>query len=172
MSKSDSMMETYPELADDAGELRGNASVENLDRIARILDDLFRIPILNIRIGLDPILGLIPWLGDTTTALFSIYLMGSAIYYRLPKIIILRMAINVAIDYLLGLIPFVGDATDFFIKSNKWNLKLFRRYAQQRIEPSFFDYLFVIFVIGGLFAMIAGAVALVLYSLNAAGRLW
>jgi len=143
-----------------------------LDRIALLLDDFIRIPILNIRIGLDPILGLLPWVGDTLTALFSIYLIGSAIQYRLPKVIILRMALNVAFDYLLGVIPFVGDATDFFVKSNRWNMNLFRRYAQERRRPSPSDYLFVILVIGALVSLIAGGIALIFYSLKAAGRLW
>jgi Mg2+/citrate symporter len=152
---------------------REGAEAETLGRIAWILDDLIRIPILNIRIGLDPILGLVPWLGDTATAIFSLYLIGSAIYYRLPKVIILRMAMNVAFDYLIGIVPFIGDATDFFIKSNRWNLSLFRQYAQERRKPSLSDYLFVILVIGALIALIAGGIALVFYLLNAIGRnLW
>jgi len=146
--------------------------IEGLDRMARLLDDFIRIPFLNIRIGLDPILGLVPWAGDTLTALFSLYLIGSAIQYRLPKVIILRMAMNVAFDYLLGIIPFVGDASDFFVKSNRWNMNLFRRYAQERRRPSLSDYLFVMVVIGALVSLIAGGIALIFYSLKAAGRLW
>src|SRR5262245_9425173 len=106
-------------------------NIEALDRIASILDDFIRIPFLNIRIGLDPILGLVPWVGDTLTALFSLYLIGSAIQYRAPKIVILRMAMNVAFDYLLGIIPFVGDASDFFVKSNRWN-KIGRASCRER----------------------------------------
>ncbi len=136
----------------------------------RILDDLIRIPILNIRIGLDPILGLVPWLGDTASAIFSLYLIASAIHYRLPKVVILRMAINVAFDYVVGIIPFVGDATDFFIKSNRWNLNLFRRYARERRRPGLSDYLFVIVVIGSLIALVAGGTALIFYVLKSAGR--
>lgn len=146
--------------------------IDGLDRAVRILDDFIRIPILNLRVGLDPILGLVPWAGDTLSALFSFYLMGVAIQYRLPKIIILRMAMNVAFDYLVGIVPFIGDASDFFIKSNRWNLNLLRRYAQERGRPSFTDYLFVIVVIGALVSLIAAGVALAFYSLRAIGRLW
>jgi Domain of unknown function (DUF4112) len=144
---------------------------ENLDRVARVLDDFIRIPFLNIRIGLDPILGLVPWAGDTLAALFSLYLIGSAIQYRAPKVVILRMAMNVAFDYLLGIIPFVGDASDFFVKSNRWNINLLRRYAQERRRPSLSDYLFVTVVIGALVLLIAGGIALIFYSLKAVGRL-
>ncbi len=172
MSRPNSMIESYsgsPQSAD----RREGSEIESLERIVRVLDDLIRIPILNLRIGLDPILGLLPGLGDTATAIFSLYLIGSAIRYRVPKIIILRMAMNVAFDYLLGIVPLVGDATDFFIKSNRWNLNLLRRYARERRQPGFSDYLFVIFVIGGLIALGAGALALVFYSLKSLGRdLW
>jgi len=82
------------------------------------------------------------------------------------------MAMNVAFDYLLGIIPFVGDASDFFVKSNRWNVNLLRRYARERRRPSLSDYLFVTAVIGALVLMIAGGVALIFYSLKAVGRLW
>jgi hypothetical protein len=146
--------------------------LESLDRIASILDDFIRIPFLNIRIGLDPILGLVPWVGDTLTALFSLYLIGSAIQYRAPKLVILRMAMNVAFDYLIGIIPFVGDASDFFVKSNRWNMNLLRRHAQGRGRPSLSDYLFVGVVIGALVTLIAAGAALIFFAIRALGRLW
>lgn len=147
-------------------------AIENLEKYVRLLDDLIRIPVLNIRIGLDPILGLVPWAGDTLTAAFSIYLIGSAVFYGLPKVVILRMALNVAFDYLVGLLPFVGDVADIFIKSNRWNMNLLRRYARERARPSLFDYVFVFGVVGALIAMVAGGILLVYYSLRAAGKLW
>ncbi|MCI0388372.1 MAG: DUF4112 domain-containing protein [Acidobacteria bacterium] len=171
MGSPNSMIETYSSPGRIASR-EEETDIEGLDRMARLLDDFIRIPFLNIRIGLDPILGLVPWVGDTLTALFSIYLIGSAVQYRAPKVIILRMAMNVAFDYLLGIIPFIGDASDFFVKSNRWNMDLLRRYAQKRSRPSLSDYLFVTVVIGALVSLIAGGVALILYSLKAAGRLW
>jgi hypothetical protein len=171
MSRPNSVIEPYYESSQTANRVE-NVEMEGLDRAARIMDDLIRIPILNIRIGLDPILGLVPWLGDTASALFSLYLIGSAIHYRLPKVVILRMAVNVAFDYLVGIIPFIGDATDFFIKSNRWNMNLLRRHAQERRRPSFTDYLFVVFVIGALVALIAGGIALIFYSIKSVGSLW
>jgi hypothetical protein len=165
------MIEPY-DLPRGIAEWEERTEVDGLERAVRILDDFIRIPILNVRIGLDPILGLVPWAGDTLSALFSFYLMGVAIQYGLPKVIILRMAMNVAFDYLVGIVPFVGDASDFFIKSNRWNLNLLRRYAQERRSPSFSDYLFVIVVIGALVSLIVAGIALVFYSLKSIGRLW
>lgn len=149
-----------------------NPELENLERAAGLLDDFIRIPVLGIRIGLDPILGLIPGMGDITTSLFSFYLMSSAIYYRVPKVIILRMALNVAFDYLMGLIPFVGDAVDFFIKSNRRNLNLLREYARERRQPGAGDYLFVALVIGALLALLVGVIALSFYMLKSLSSLW
>jgi hypothetical protein len=170
MARPDSILEPYD--ASRRIESRDEETdIESLDRVARILDDFIRIPFLNIRIGLDPILGLVPWAGDTLAALFSLYLIGSAIQYRAPKVVILRMAMNVAFDYLLGIIPLVGDASDFFVKSNRWNMNLLRRYAQDRRRPSLTDYIFVTGVIGALVLLIAAGVALVFYSLRAIGRL-
>src|SRR5262247_3397426 len=170
MARPDSMIEAYDSSRRTTRPDEG-ADMESLDRLARVLDDFIRIPVLNIRIGLDPILGLVPWVGDTLTSLISLYLIGSAIQYRAPKTIILRMAMNVAFDYLLGVIPFVGDASDFFVKSNRWNMNLLRRYAQKPGRPSLSDYLFVTVVIGALVLLVAGGVALVFYSLKAVGRL-
>jgi hypothetical protein len=146
--------------------------LEKLDRLARWMDDLIRIPILNIRIGLDPIIGAVPWVGDTATAIFSLYLIGSALYYRVPKIVILRMAINVGFDYLMGIIPFIGDASDFFIKSNRWNLNLLREHAGKMGAPRFSDYLFLFAVIGALILLITGGITFVFYALYSAGKLW
>jgi Domain of unknown function (DUF4112) len=171
MARPDSMIEAYDSSRRIARRDEGT-DMESLDRLARLLDDFIRIPLLNIRVGLDPILGLVPWVGDTLTTLFSLYLIGSAIQYRMPKVVIMRMAMNVAFDYLLGIIPFVGDASDFFVKSNRWNMNLLRRHAQDRRRPSLSDYLFVTAVIGALVLLMAGVVALIFYSLKAAGRLW
>ena len=171
MARPDSMIEAY-DSSRRMARRDGGTDMESLDRLARLLDDFIRIPFLNIRVGLDPILGLVPWVGDTLTALFSLYLIGSAVQYRAPKVIVMRMAMNVAFDYLLGIIPFVGDASDFFVKSNRWNMNLLRRYAQDRRRPSLSDYLFVTAVIGALVLLIAGGVALIFYSIKAVGRLW
>lgn len=171
MARPDPVIEAY-DSARRIARRDGGTDMESLDRLARLLDDFIRIPFLNVRVGLDPILGLVPWVGDTLTALFSLYLIGSAVQYRAPKVIVIRMAMNVAFDYLLGIIPFVGDASDFFVKSNRWNMNLLRRYAQDRRRPSLSDYLFVTAVIGALVLLIAGGVVLIFYSLKAVGRLW
>jgi len=172
MNNAYSMLENRDKISNEDVERIDGAELENLERIARWLDDLIRIPFFNIRIGLDPILGLVPWIGDSVTVIFSIYLIGSAMYYRIPKIVILRMALNVGVDYLLGIIPFVGDAADFFVKSNRWNMNLIRKHARERRKPGLIDYLFVGGIIGALVLVIVGGITFVFYALKAAGKLW
>lgn len=147
-------------LGEAAGMPESRAGIERLERIACLLDDLIRIPIINRRIGLDPIIGLIPGAGDAVTSLLGLYIIGSAFYYRLPKVVLLRMGVNVVIDALVGMIPWVGDASDFFIKSNRWNLNLLRQHADTKRRPGWSDYLFVSFVLAIVAAVVIACLAL------------
>jgi Domain of unknown function (DUF4112) len=129
--------------------------IERVDRLVYVLDDLIRIPIINRRVGIDPLIGLIPWAGDAFTTVLGMYIIGSAVYYRLPKLVMVRMGLNIIIDAVVGMIPVVGDAADFFIKSNRWNLKLLRQYADVRRQPGLSDYLFVGLILSVIVAVIA-----------------
>ena len=93
------------------------------------MDDVFRVPVLGWRFGLDALLGLIPGLGDTSTSLVSFYILAAAVRYRVPKITMLRMGLNIAFDYVIGSLPVVGDVEDAWWKSNRMNLDLLRKRA-------------------------------------------
>jgi hypothetical protein len=80
------------------------------------MDDVFRVPVLGWRFGLDALLGLIPGLGDTSTSLVSFYILAAAVRYRVPKITLLRMGLNIAFDYVIGSLPVVGDVADAWWK--------------------------------------------------------
>ena len=100
------------------------------------MDDVFRVPVLGWRIGLDPVLGLIPGLGDTSTVLVSFYLLAAAVRYRVPKITLLRMGLNIGFDYLAGSLPVVGDIADAWWKSNRQNLELLKKRATVSAEEA------------------------------------
>ena len=68
--------------------------------VARLMDTAFTIPGTNIRFGLDPVIGLIPGIGDCVATLISTLLILQSARYRLPKIVLTRMALNVL---LLGI---------------------------------------------------------------------
>ena len=118
-----------------------------------LLDSAFRVPGTNLTFGLDPILGLIPWLGDLTTPLFAGLLLLHAVRMRIPRVVQLRMVINAVIDLLIGVVPVVGDLFDFGWKANVMNLGLLERYAHPGSKASRGDWIFVALVIGTLFAI-------------------
>src|ERR671916_2947062 len=99
---------------------------KNVERLGWLMDDVFRVPVLGWRFGLDALIGLVPGLGDTSTALVSFYILAAAVRYRVPKITLLRMGLNIGIDYVLGAVPFVGDLFDAAWKSNQMNMELLR----------------------------------------------
>jgi hypothetical protein len=133
---------------------------KGLDNLAFYLDDLFRIPGVGWRFGLDAIIGLVPSVGDTLTSFASFYILLAGVRYGVPKITLLRMAINIGIDYLVGSIPFFGDIFDFFWKSNKMNMNLIRERATGKGNGTSSDYVFIFVLIGLLVAILLGSVVL------------
>jgi len=106
-------------------------------RLSLLLDSALRIPGTNLRIGLDPILGvLLPEVGDALTAVLSLSLFLVAFRERVPKLVLARMLTNVALDALLGAIPLVGDAFDFAFKANEKNLLLIERHRRDPSLPA------------------------------------
>jgi len=137
-----------------------------LDMLAYYLDDLVRIPVVGWRFGLDAIIGLIPNVGDTITSFASFYILLAGVRYGVPKITLLRMALNIAIDYLLGSIPIVGDAFDFFWKANDMNINLIRTRATGKDKGTTGDYIFIFVLIALLVLLLIGSIiasGLILY---------
>jgi hypothetical protein len=141
-----------------------------LDAIRKLqwfLDEAFRVPGTSIRVGWDPIIGLVPWAGDVLTALLSCAIVLEAHQQRVPRIVQLRMVLNVAVDLLVGVIPIVGDAADAFWKSNSKNIALLERHAGKPRAASIGDWLFVAGMIAAMLA-VALVPLVVLYWIGAA----
>ena len=142
---------------------------KNLEQLAWLMDDLFRIPVLGWRFGLDALIGLVPGLGDISTSLVSFYILAAAVRYRVPKITMLRMGLNIGIDYLFGSLPFVGDLAEAWWKSNQKNLDLLRKRAtvsaEEAREARLSDWLFVGGIIVGLTALAIASAAISVYLL-------
>jgi len=139
---------------------------QGLDNLAFVLDDLFRIPGTHWRFGLDAVVGLVPVVGDTLAMFASLIILFAGVRYGVPKITLLRMALNVGIAYVIGLIPVIGDAFDFVWKPNKMNMKLIRKRATGKGKGTTGDYLFIFGLIGLLLLIVAGALvatALIIY---------
>ena len=134
------------------------------------MDDLFRVPVLGWRFGLDALIGLIPGLGDTGTTLVSFYILAAAVRHEVPKITLLRMGMNIGFDYLLGSLPVVGDVADAWWKSNQKNVALLRKRATVSAEEAragrMSDWIFVGGIIVGLMALGLGSAVVSLYLLS------
>lgn len=136
---------------------------KGLDDLAFYLDDLFRIPGVGWRFGLDAVIGLIPNVGDTLTSFASFYILIAGVRYGVPKITLLRMAFNIGLDYVVGAIPFVGDAFDFVWKANKQNMGLIRTRAAGQGKGTTSDYVFVFGLMGLLIALLIGSIIASIY---------
>src|SRR5271165_3429210 len=138
-------------LPPESGTLRSRTSIggswfadENLDLLAHLLDDWFRLPGTSIRFGLDGIIGLIPGLGDILAGLASCIIIVAAWFRGVPYIGLMRMVVNLAIDVIVGAIPFIGDAFDIVWKANRRNYALMTRHLRQPRRHTWKDYVFLL----------------------------
>jgi hypothetical protein len=128
----------------------------------RFLDSAFRVPGTSLRFGWDPIIGLVPWIGDLLTAVMSCALVMQAHRMRVPRVVQIRMLLNVGIDMVVGIVPFLGDVADVFWKSNTKNMALLERHAGQARPATTSDWAFVVSIIVGIL-LIAAVPVIVMY---------
>ena len=130
--------------------------------LADLLDKRFTIPGTQIRFGLDPVLGLIPGIGDTLANITGATILIFAARSRVPKIILLRMALNIAINSLIGAIPLLGDLFSIWFKSNVKNVQLLEKYLNSETHGArAVDWLIVTGLLLGLaFVLVMVAIAI------------
>ena len=98
--------------------------LNHIRRLTRLMDTAFRVPGLRLKVGLDPIIGLISGVGDLVATATSAYIIILATQFRLPKGLLGTMILNVALEFVVGTIPLFGDIFDAYFKSNVRNLDL------------------------------------------------
>jgi len=138
-----------------------------LQFLAVILDDLFLVPGTKFRIGLDPILGLFPGFGDTTTNVVSAVALLEVAKRGIPRIVMARMAMNILVNALGGTIPVAGDIFSAWFKSNRRNYDLLMKHVkagESRVSTRG-DWVFVISLVGVLIALVLviASVALIIF---------
>lgn len=149
------------------------SQVQRLDalrKVAELLDSAFVVPGTSYRVGLDPIVGLIPGIGDLVSPLFTIAILWQARDLDLPRVVQLRMIFNVAIDALLGAVPLIGDLFDFAWKANLRNLALLERHATEERRASTGDWLFVSMLTVAVIAIAAVPFLIAGWALAVIGR--
>ena len=138
--------------------------LKRLRQLSQLLDAAIVIPGTKQRIGLDPILGLIPGGGDTVSAALSGYIIVEAARMGLPRAALVQMVTNVAIDTVVGAVPVLGDVFDVFSKANLRNMQIVESHAQIPLPSTKPDRLFIGLLIAGLM-IFAFAVGVITFSI-------
>ncbi len=145
----------------------GKQAVEPLFRwIAMLMDNLIRVPGTKVRFGIDPLIGLIPGLGDTGSAMVSALALIQAARHGLPKIVLARMSVNILLNELIGIVPIVGDAFSFWFKSNVRNHELVKQHIAGARRATRGDWIFVIGVLVLLVIVVCAGIAVSLFLLQ------
>ncbi|XZO03081.1 MAG: DUF4112 domain-containing protein [Microcoleus sp.] len=137
------------------------ASLRRLRRISNLLDNAIPIPGTKYRIGLDPILGLIPGGGDLISSIFAGYIVFKSAQMGVPQETLVKMAANIVFDTVAGSVPVAGDLLDVAWKANVKNIELLDAHLGSP-EPAGkkADWLFVAALLLGLALIVAGLIFL------------
>jgi hypothetical protein len=135
--------------------------VSRLQQVAWLLDAAVRIPGTNVRVGLDPMLGLIPGAGDIAGGVLSALIVVQAARLGAPRSVLARMVMNVGVDSIVGVVPLLGDLFDVGWKSNIRNVDLLARYLERPRSTQAASRLAVAAAIAAIIAIVIGMIAVV-----------
>lgn len=95
--------------------------------VARLMDDAIRIPVIDYRVGIDPILTILPIAGDVVAALISLYVVFEGWRAGAGPLAVGLMFGVAAVDAAVGFVPLVGPLLDTVWKANSWNVWIIER---------------------------------------------
>ncbi len=136
------------------------ASLRRLRRISHLLDNSIPIPGTKYRIGLDPILGLIPGGGDLISSIFAGYVVFKSAQMGVPQETLVKMAANIVFDTVAGTVPVAGDLLDVAWKANVKNIELLDAHLGSPEQGKKADWLFVAALLLGLMLIVGGVIFL------------
>jgi hypothetical protein len=110
-------------------ERRKRRALDRARRVGYLLDEAFEVPVLGYRIGLDPLIGLVPVAGDAVAALLSMYVVFEGARAGASFPLLFLMTLLVVVDFVVGSLPLVGDLFDAVWKANAWNARLLERHV-------------------------------------------
>ena len=110
------------------------STLNRIRKLSRLMDTSIRIPLTGFRIGIDPIIGLVPGAGDLISTAFSAYIIFLATRFGIPRQDLTKMIFNVGLEAVVGTVPLVGDLFDAFYKSNIRNLAILEQHLTV-VEP-------------------------------------
>jgi len=124
VSQATSSLESQFDGIEEVPDSVDEAAVRRMRFVANLLDDSIRVPGTEFRIGIDPILGILPGAGDAVAAAMSVYIVLESARLGVPFLTLLRMMANVTLDFAIGSVPVVGTLFDTVWKANQKNVEL------------------------------------------------
>lgn len=133
------------------------------DIIAKVMDTTIRIPGTSWYLGLDPLLGLIPGIGDALANLIGTVILGLGTRLQLPRIVLARMSLNLLINGTVGAVPIVGDLFSVWFRSHARNAALLREAAMKPDREARTDWFYAGGIIGGTVALLLLMIAFIIW---------
>jgi hypothetical protein len=165
MTRSLQLRRSQPASRDVVPRDEGTEQLEQIRRIVRIMDDAVAIPGLGLRVGLDPIIGLLPGAGDLLSASVSGWVIVTAARLGASPAVLVRMLGNAGVDALFGAVPFLGDLFDVAFKAHRKNLRLLEAHLADPGETRRRSRFTLMLAAGGASALLAGMAALLAWGL-------
>lgn len=106
---------------------RAARALARVRTLSHWMDNRYRVPGTSWRFGLDPIISLLPGVGDAVSVAVSVWPLMEAKRAGVRRAVLLRMVANLGLDFLAGLVPLIGVIPDAWYKANTRNLKLMER---------------------------------------------
>jgi hypothetical protein len=106
-----------------------------VQKMANLLDRAVTIPVINVQVGWDAVVGLVPGAGDVVGGVMSTSVLLAALRHRVPLRVVWRMAVNTLVDMGVGSVPVVGDVLDVVLKNNVRNVELLMQHRDGTQPP-------------------------------------
>ncbi len=152
--------------------VRRQALVGAAELLAKALDTTVKIPGTSLYLGLDPLIGLIPGIGDVLANFIGTIILGMAARLGVPRIVLTRMSLNLLLNGVIGAVPILGDLFSVWFRSNSRNAELLRQAATQTSRSTHTDWAYVAGIVGGTVLLLLGLVALALWMAISLWRLF
>ncbi|HEX7419969.1 MAG TPA: DUF4112 domain-containing protein [Thermoanaerobaculia bacterium] len=111
------------------------ADLVALRKFSILMDEAVGVPGTKFRFGLDPLLSLVPGIGDVISALLSAWIVAGALRHRVPMRKISLMVFNILLDMTLGEIPLLGNLFDVVFEENVINMRILMRHRNRQLPP-------------------------------------
>jgi hypothetical protein len=145
-------------------------SNEQLDYVAALLDDMWRIPGTKIRFGLDALIGWVPGVGDAMAGIASCFIVFASWRRGVPSITLVRMVANILLEATLGSIPVAGDIFHVVWKANRRNYRLLIREKEHPGSQTRRDWMFLAIIVFTAIAAVAFPIGMLIWMLRVHSR--